>query len=231
MSFLPGNHREASLPETLVDQAMLPECPEPIVPQEVQCLLAEVLFQDVLHVRDVLRKRGKVGEEPFRPFPRAYSSSARWVVGSISLILPGRQCLHFRSSGCWSGGGSSRENHLNWSWRSHSFSSGEKSSLGLPSPGGGTICCPTGRPGPLRTEAEEACLPPPPPGEFQELREADCRLSAQLPPLLLSVPWRRHIRTNSSPSVCLDKDSSANVSHRTLGMRSQRRKDVCRAGA
>ena len=69
MSFLPGNHREASLPETLVDQAMLPECPEPIVSQEVQCLLAEVLPQDVLYVRDVLRKRGKVGEEPFRPFP------------------------------------------------------------------------------------------------------------------------------------------------------------------
>ena len=60
---------EASLPETLVDQAMLPECPEPIVFEEVQCLLAEVLPQDVLHVRDVLRKRGKVGEEPFRPFP------------------------------------------------------------------------------------------------------------------------------------------------------------------
>ena len=58
MSFLPWNHREASLPETLVDQAMLSECPEPAVPQEVQCLLAEVLPQDVLHVRDVLRKRG-----------------------------------------------------------------------------------------------------------------------------------------------------------------------------
>ena len=67
-------HTCRSLPETLVDQAMLPECPEPIVPQEVQCLLAEVLPQDVLHVRDVLRKRGKVGEEPalagsWAPFP------------------------------------------------------------------------------------------------------------------------------------------------------------------
>ena len=47
--------------------------------------------------------------------------------------FPGLQCRHFRSSGCWSGGGSSRENHLSWSWRSHSFSSGEKSSLSLPS--------------------------------------------------------------------------------------------------
>ena len=69
MSFLPWDHCEASLPETLVDQAMLPECPEPTVPQEVQCLLAEVLPQDVLHVCDVLRKRGEVGKEPFRPFP------------------------------------------------------------------------------------------------------------------------------------------------------------------
>ena len=66
-------------------------------------------------------------------FPRIWSSSARWVVGSISLIFPGLQCLHFRSSGCWSGGGSSCENHLSWSWRSHSFSSGEKFSLSLPS--------------------------------------------------------------------------------------------------
>ena len=72
MSFLPWNHCEASLPETLVDQAMLPECPEPTVPQEVQCLLAEVLPQDVLHVCDVLRKRG--GAVP--PISRAYGVPA-----------------------------------------------------------------------------------------------------------------------------------------------------------
>ena len=75
MSFLPWNHCEASLPETLVDQAMLPECPEPTVPQEVQCLLAEVLLQDVLHVCDVLRKRGARSRSAH--FPRIWSSSAR----------------------------------------------------------------------------------------------------------------------------------------------------------
>ena len=69
MSFLPWDDGEASLAETLVDQAVLPERPEPAIPQEVQCFLAEVLPQDVLHVCNVLRKGGEVGKEPFRPFP------------------------------------------------------------------------------------------------------------------------------------------------------------------
>ena len=51
MSFLPWDDGEASLAETLVDQAVLPERPEPAIPQEVQ------------------RKGGEVGKEPFRPFP------------------------------------------------------------------------------------------------------------------------------------------------------------------
>ena len=68
MSFLPWDDGEASLAETLVDQAVLPERPEPAIPQEVQCFLAEVLIQDVLHVCNVLRKGGEVGKEPFRPF-------------------------------------------------------------------------------------------------------------------------------------------------------------------
>ena len=72
MSFLPWDDGEASLAETLVDQAVLPERPEPAIPQEVQCFLAEVLPQDALHVCNVLRKGGEVGKEPFRPFCRAY---------------------------------------------------------------------------------------------------------------------------------------------------------------
>ena len=47
MSFLPWDDGEASLAETVVDQAVLPEYPEPAIPQEVQCFLAEVLPQDV----------------------------------------------------------------------------------------------------------------------------------------------------------------------------------------
>ena len=69
MSFLPWDDGEASLAETLVDQAVLPERPEPAIPQEVQCFLAEVLPQNGLHVCNVLRKGGEVGKEPFRPFP------------------------------------------------------------------------------------------------------------------------------------------------------------------
>ena len=109
---------------------MLPECPEPIVPQEVQCLLAEVLPQDVLHVRDVLRKRGKVGEEPFRPFP-AHMEFQRLLGRGLHFPyfarapVPPLQKLRLLEWG-W-------VIHLHWSWRSHSFSSGEKFSLGLPS--------------------------------------------------------------------------------------------------
>ena len=69
MSFLPWDDGEASLAETLVDQAVLPERPEP---QQVQCFLAEVLPQDVLHVCNVLRKGGEVVlvlAESWVPFP------------------------------------------------------------------------------------------------------------------------------------------------------------------
>ena len=133
MSFLPWDDGEASLAETLVDQAVLPERPEPAIPQEVQCFLAEVLSQMSCMYAMCSVKGAKWARSRSAHFPRIWSSSARWVVGSISLIFPGLQCRHFRSSGCWSGGGSSRENHLSWSWRSHSFSSGEKFSLSLPS--------------------------------------------------------------------------------------------------
>ena len=72
MSFLPWDDGEASLAETLVDQAVLPERPEPAIPQEVQCFFAEVLPQDVLHVCNVLRK-GAYGvpvlAESWDPFP------------------------------------------------------------------------------------------------------------------------------------------------------------------
>ena len=122
MSFLPWNHCEASLPETLVDQAMLPECPEPTVPQEVQCLLRKSSPPRMSCMYAMCSAKGaKWARSRSAHFPHIWSSSARWVVGSISLIFPGRQCL-----GCWRGGGSSRENHLSWSWRSHSFSRNHK---------------------------------------------------------------------------------------------------------
>ena len=135
MSFLPGNHREASLPETVVDQAMLVR--NLLSPRRSNASLRKSSPKSSPRMSCMYVMCSANGAKWARSrsahFPRICISSARWVVGSISLILPGRQCLHFRSSGCWSGGGSSRENHLNWSWRSHSFSSGEKSALGLPS--------------------------------------------------------------------------------------------------
>ena len=82
MSFLPWDDGEASLAETLVDQAVLPERPEPAIPQEVQCFLAEVLPQDVLHVCNVLRKGGEVGQGAVPPISRAYGvpvPAGSWV--------------------------------------------------------------------------------------------------------------------------------------------------------
>ena len=74
MSFLPWNHCEASLPETLVDQAMLPECPEPLSPKRSNasmfCMYAMCSA-----------KGAKWARSRSAHFPRIWSSSARWVVG------------------------------------------------------------------------------------------------------------------------------------------------------
>ena len=130
MSFLPWDDGEASLAETLVDQAVLPERPEPAIPQEVQCFLAEVLPQDVLHVCNVLRKGGEVGKEPFRPFLAHMEFQCSLSRGFHFSDLPGPPVPPLQKLRLLEWG---RENHLSWSWRSHSFSSGEKFSLSLPS--------------------------------------------------------------------------------------------------
>ena len=223
MSFLPWNDGEASLAETLVDQAMLPERPEPAGSKaslrksspRMSCMYAMCSA-----------KGAKWARSRSAHFARIWSSSARWVVGSISLIFPGRQ---------WSGGGSSCENHLSWSWRSHSFSSGEKFLLGLPS------AAAMRRNHRLSQRSARSAvdkgwgsLPAARHQAVEVVRWYDWsswptgmpESSRSWPSCLPSsaVPWCRHIRTSSSPSVCLgEKDSSTNVSHRTLGMRSQRR--------
>ena len=80
-----------------------------------------------------------------------------------------------------------------------------------PSPGGGAIGCPTGRPGPPRTGW--GSLPAADAVEVvRRLVLPECPIVPGAEPSFLpssSVPWRRHIRTNSCPSVCLgEKDSS-----------------------
>ena len=142
-------------------------------------------------------------------------------MGSISLIFPGLQCRHFRSSGCWSGGGSSRENHLSWSWRSHSFSSGEKFSLSLPSAaamrrshrlsqrsarspadkGWGSLPAADAT-RPLKQSVRTTCLVHRNAREFQELSESEGRLPAQLP-LLRRAMAQAH--QDQQLPVCLSR--------------------------
>ena len=133
MSFLPWDDGEASLAETLVDQAVLPERPEPTIPQEVQCFLAEVLPQDVLHVCNVLRKGGEVGKEPFRPFPAHMEFQCSLSRGFHFPDLPGPPMPPLQ-----------KLRLLEWGWvisreppqlvlAVPPFSSGEKFSLSLPS--------------------------------------------------------------------------------------------------
>ena len=120
MSFLPWNHCEASLPETLVDQAMLPV-------SGTYCLPGGPM------------PPGEVGNPLFCPGASASTSEAPVVGVGVGHLV--------RTTSIGPGG------------PIHSpAGKSSRSACHPPSPGGGTIGCPTGRPGPPQTEAgKPAC--------------------------------------------------------------------------